>query len=234
VLAIGVALAVAAAAAGGAVLVSRHDGQARSARASTIGPTAPPSTAAALPSPVGGPLTISGTGSGTSQPFHLAGGLAVFHLTQQGSQDFTVSLQTRLGKYVVGLMRTTDGAQQGARAVGVAAGAYVLFVATDGPWTVTVEQPRPTSGQPVPLHAADTGPGLVGPFAAGGRLTFRVDHHGTSTFIVQVVAVDGAPEGLVANTTGPVAASKLLTLGPGLHFVNVEADGAWTMDVTTA
>ena len=231
---VAIALAIAVAATSGAVIVSRHDRGAASAAATAGGPLGPTTTTAPLPSPAGGPLTISGTGGGTSQAFHLAGGLAVFHVTQQGSQDFTVVLQTRLGKYVNGLMRTTDGALQGARALGVAAGSYVLYVSADGPWTVMIEQPRSSVGQPMPVHAAAAGPGLVGPFSGGGRLTFRFGHDGASTFIVEVVAFDGAPEGLVANTTGAVTGTRVLTVGQGVHFVNVEADGAWTVDIATA
>lgn len=197
--------------------------------------TGPTTTLGTLPSPAGGPLVLRGSGSTRTDPFHLDAGLVIFRVEQHGSMHFAVDLATSSGRALGRLMHTDNGAPTGATADGVASGAYVLDVTADGPWTVTIEQPDPTSGQAIPVKASGTGPGLVGPFEGGGKLRFTVHHDGGATFVIALVdGKDGTSQGLVAATYGGFDGIDVFTIDGGLHYADVDADGNWTLEVTPA
>ncbi|MFW6075182.1 MAG: hypothetical protein ACOC9Y_06275, partial [Chloroflexota bacterium] len=87
------------------------------------------------------------------------------------------------------------------------------------------------------------GDDVVGPVdLTTGTIPLSLSHDGESNFIVQVVSVDGRNSDLTVNEIGPYQGEPGLTvresaplglgLEAGLHVIIVEADGAWSIELS--
>ena len=100
----------------------------------TIEQPGPPQTLA------GPPLTLNGNGQQATEFFNLAEGLTTFKATHNGPGNFAIILLDQNGQ-VIDLLFNELGAFDGSKATGVdTPGAYLLDIAADGDWTVTIEQ----------------------------------------------------------------------------------------------
>lgn len=85
------------------------------------------------------PVRFEGTGP-TASPFFVApGGLLRFEFSHQGDGYFGVTLLNAQGR-PVDLVANELGVLTGSKATGAEPGAYLLDVAADGPWWVSISQ----------------------------------------------------------------------------------------------
>jgi len=110
--------------------------------------TPTPEVPTATPTPE--PIALSGTGQEATSKFSLEKGLSIFRMTHDGDSNFGVWLLDGEGEKV-DLLVNEIGAFDGSKAVGIKKqGDYILDISADGRWTITIEQPRPSSAPSVP------------------------------------------------------------------------------------
>jgi hypothetical protein len=189
-------------------------------------PTEPPTTAApAAPRP----QTISGRGKTATKTFRVTDGMAIFRFQHQGNSNFIVGLLTSRGEEIDNLVNEI-GTTNGATARPLEAGRYLFNVEADGPWSIRIEQPRPGSGRSLPTTAKGRGHSVAGPFQATGvGVRFELRHRGESNFIVDVLDVDGQTIGNLSNEIGSFEGSMVGEVPEGVFWLNVQADGSWSV-----
>jgi hypothetical protein len=186
---------------------------------------APTTAAPAAPRP----QTISGRGKTATKAFRVDDGMAVFRFQHRGQSNFIVGLLTSRGEEIDNLVNEI-GTINGSTARAVEAGRYLFNVEADGPWSIRIEQPRPGSGRGLPTTARGKGHTVAGPFqATGGGVRFELRHRGESNFIVDVLDVDGQDIGNLSNEIGTFAGSTVGEVPEGVFWLNVQADGSWTI-----
>jgi hypothetical protein len=182
--------------------------------------------------PAPAPITISGNGQQASQRFNLDQGLSIFTMQNTGQSNFIVHLLDSNGNTVDGLANEI-GNFSGSKAEHISnAGSYLFDVDSDGPWTITITQPRPTSAQS-PSSLNGRGPQATSFFSLPqGLHTFAFTHDGSSNFIVHLLDVNGnTVEGLV-NVIGSYNGSKAVRIDDsGIYLLNIDADGNWTASI---
>jgi len=96
------------------------------------------------------PLSFTGHGPQVTGFFTLASGLTTFHMEHAGSANFIVLLLDDQGDWVE-LLVNEIGNFDGSKAIGIdAPGLHLLDIQADGDWTITVEQPTPSSAPSPP------------------------------------------------------------------------------------
>jgi hypothetical protein len=197
-------------------------------------------------------------------PFDLEPGLAIVEITHQGEGDFLVDLLPVEGEEPVAtparieffgdgsdgsgtrpalILAEETGSVDASRAVGIrTAGEYVFDVKATGPWTVRVEQPRP-SGAPsptmfsgnddtaTPLFQLSEGPKeITATNPAGGKLEVSLlDGDGNE--------VGSLPEDESGRTEGklPTILSSTVDIPEtSVYVFDVRADSLWTVDISDA
>ena len=197
-------------------------------------------------------------------PFDLEPGLAIVEMTHQGEGDFLVDLlpvegedpsaaPARLEFFGDGsdgsdirpalVLAEETGSVDASRAVGIkTAGEHVFDVKAAGPWTVRVEQPRP-SGVPsptmfsgdddtaTPLFQLSEGPKeITATNPAGGKLKVSLlDGEGNE--------VEGLPEDESNQTEGesPTTLSSTVDIPEsGVYVFDVRAESLWTVEISDA
>jgi hypothetical protein len=200
--------------------------------------SAPAPSAPAPSSPSPAPQTFQGHGKSVSPKFSLQQGLSVFRVTHNGKANFAIWLMDDQGSRI-DLLVNTIGSYDARKAEGITkAGTYIMDVEADGNWTVTVEQPRPSDAPGLPQTFTGTGR-TVSPFFSlpSGLITVDMSHNGKANFAIWLMDKDGQQEDLLVNTIGQFQGSKALgvgqLLGPstGVHLLDIEADGAWTVSI---
>ena len=198
-----------------------------------------------------------------TSPFDLEPGLAIVEMTHQGEGPFLVDLlpvegedpaatSARLEFFGDGsegsgtkpaliLADETDSVDA-SRAVGIpTAGEHVLDVKATGPWTVRVEQPRPSNAPSpttfsgnddtaTPLFQLSEGPKeITATNPAGGKLEVSLlDGDGNE--------VGSLPEDESGRTEGklPTTLSSTVDIPDGVYVFDVRADSLWTVDISDA
>lgn len=161
------------------------------------------------------PITLSGVGQQATSPFDLEPGLAIFSLSHQGQANFIVDLLDESGAAVapMGIVNVI-GPFEGSYAQQVTEGQHILDVMADGPWTITIEQLRPTEA-PETRNFSGTSKTATEFFElSSGLHTVSLSHQGDANFIVDLLNRDGAsvePMGLV-NEIGPFDGSTAITV----------------------
>lgn len=193
--------------------------------------TAPPTTTTREPPPP--PQTLQGRGNSSTPRFLARGGLTIVRASHRGESNFIVRLLTPSGQNLGGSLFNVIGAFDGATAVGLPFGDYLLEVEADGPWTFVIEQPRPDAAPPLPVSYAGRGMSVVGPFQGnGGGARFALTHSGAENFIVRTITVAGDESSTIANEIGPYQGDTVEGLDVVVYYLVVEADGQWTAQVT--
>jgi hypothetical protein len=134
----------------------------------------------------------------------------------------------------VDLVTNVIGSFSGGKALGVDAdGLYVLNIDADGTWSVTVEQPVPTTAPRTPQTLAGNAQDYSGFFTlASGLATFRLDHAGSSNFAVILLDKRGEWVDLLVNEIGDFSGGKAIGVdASGIYLLDVEADGPWRIAV---
>ncbi len=197
-------------------------------------------------------------------PFDLEPGLAIVEMTHQGEGDFLVDLlpvegeedavaperveffgdgSDGSGTRPALVLAKEVGSVDASRAVGIrTAGEHVFDVKATGPWTVRVEQPRP-SGAPspatfsgnddtaTPLFQLSEGPKeIIATNPAGGKLEVSLlDGEGNE--------VESLPEDESGQTEGdtPTTLSSPVDIEEaGVYVFDVRADNLWTVEISDA
>ncbi|HEY2881849.1 MAG TPA: hypothetical protein VGJ15_05435 [Pirellulales bacterium] len=178
-------------------------------------------------------VKLNGRGRQASDKFKLESGLTVFNVTNDGESNFIVRLLDRNGKEVETLFNEI-GPFTGEKAFFVPkSGQCLLDVQSSGNWTADVNQNHPTEGQSTPCSLQGKGYKTTPTFQLDkGLVVFKLNHQGESRFKVALLDQEGRTVGYLVNTLGNFTGSKPISVDkPGVYFLNVSADGDWTIDV---
>jgi len=202
----------------------------------TTSPTETPTdspTPTNSPTPTATPVpaqSFSGSGQEVRGGVSITGGLTIVEATYSGSGNFIVTLVPEEGEFDTVAVNAI-GSYDGATAQLVSAGSYQLDVDAESDWEVSIRQPRPNSGESLPVSLDGDGPGVYGPFEfPDGPYTAAGSHDGQSNYIVEVVPLEGIAPTVVFNEIGSFEGETTFR-PPALGYVSVAADGSWTMEV---
>lgn len=192
-------------------------------------------------------VTLTGTSDKVTDKFNLQAGVTIFHLTYTGTSNFAVTLKDADGGYV-DLLANEIGSYSGETLIGVKTsnivgaepGDHFLDVQASGSWTVVIEQPRVSSGAALPQTLTGNGPEASVPISlTSGVAIVNMTHTGSSNFAVTLWADDGDYVDLLANEIGDYSGETSVTVNggilnasPGIHWLDIDADGPWTIKIT--
>jgi hypothetical protein len=182
------------------------------------------------------PIELSGNGQTATDTFDLGSGLTIFRMSYQGERNFIVNLLGEPGPQASGvLLANAIGSFDGSYAVKTTAGEHLLDLQASVPWTITIEQPRPTSAPKTGNYTYNTGKTATDFFDLGkGLKRFAMTHEGDRNFMVWLLDKNGAqvPGGLLANEIGPYEGSRAIQVPKDdIYLLQVEADGIWSVEV---
>jgi hypothetical protein len=179
------------------------------------------------------PIVLSGRGKRATPKFALAGGVTIFTMSHGGSSNWAPELLNATSGETVELLANDIGKWKGSRVIGVDAGRYLIQVEADGAWMITITQPRPATGSAPPKTFTGTGTRAIGPLQLPGKLvTFTMRHHGSSNFAVILRDSEGQEVELLANEIGNFSGSKAIPADRGIYWLDLEADGTWTVSMS--
>ncbi|TQK49877.1 hypothetical protein FBY35_0153 [Streptomyces sp. SLBN-118] len=198
----------------------------------TSGSTEQIKPAKAAPTPIP-PIKLSGTGQQATSRFTVAEGLAVFRSTCSACKtNFIVTLLDSSGQ-TKDLLVNAIGTYNGSKGVGMSAGSYRLTIQADSAWTITITQPRHQAAVSLPHTYSGKGDRIVGPFTANHAATLRGTHRGKANFIVTVLDAKGDLQNLPFNQVGNFNGSTVTQMiSGGPYYLNVTADGTWTLKLS--
>lgn len=186
----------------------------------------------AVPIPTNASLSFSGVGQQASHIIWFQHGLAIFTFTHDGTSNFIVQLKYTKSQ-IVYYLANAIGSFDGSKAEGITnAGAYVLDIQADGKWTVTIQQPRPTTA---PYTTSFRGKGQVATelfSMQSGLKTIKMTHNGTSIFNVRLFDSQGNVVDYLTIGIGKLNGSKAEDIqNDGIYLFDVQADGNWTISI---
>jgi hypothetical protein len=183
-------------------------------------------------------INLSGFGQTATESFNLEGGLAIFLLTHQGGGHFSGTLLDQNGQRAGGtdsLLVNVVGPFDGSKALQTKAGQHLIDIFADGPWTITVEQPRPSSAPQTTSFQGNSQAATDFFELSEGLKRFQMTHQGSGHFGVTLLNKDGSRIGmksLLANEVGPFDGSKAARIRRNdLYLLQVSADGPWTVQI---
>ncbi|MCK5261717.1 MAG: PKD domain-containing protein [Thermoplasmatales archaeon] len=196
------------------------------------------------------PITLSGSGDDVTSSFNLKEGIAIFHMTHNGGRNFIIWLYNADTGEKEELLVNEIGSYSGSGIVGVTTGwsgaspgRYLLDVTADGSWQVDIEQPNPSSATSLPQTFTGRGADVPSPFmleSGKGAVKFKMHHDGSRNFIIWLYHISGDREELLVNEISNYDGSTLVSVGgwtgasPGIHYIDIEADGNWRVEVSYA
>ena len=183
--------------------------------------------------PVYNSFDFQGTGTKATAKFNLKESLAVINADHNGDSNFIVYLlNTSTGTkiYLINEIGLFDG--KAATSIPTD-GEYLLNVDADGTWNINIEQPIPVTSAQSINNLSGKGMFVSSPFSLNEGLTkFSFTHNGESNFIVQLLDQSGDVEALYANDIGNYNGSRIEYVDSGIHLLNIDADGDWTLNIT--
>jgi hypothetical protein len=178
-------------------------------------------------------ISLSGKGRQASEKFRLEPGICLFDISHDGSSNLVIKLLDINGKEIDTVFNQI-GPFNGERAINIPQGGECLLdVEADGNWKADIRQPRSAEGQTAPCtfegNGYKTSPSIQ---LDRGLAEFKMKHDGQQRFKVVLLDQNGRPVEYLANTIGAFDGSKPISIEePGVYFLNVTADGNWTVDV---
>lgn len=169
----------------------------------------------------------------------MESGLAIFKLTHQGNGNFSGTLLDSNGQRAGGfdsLLVNVIGPFEGSKAVQTKAGQHVIDLKAGGPWTITIEQPRPSSAPKTASFEGNSHASMDLFELSSGLKTFKMTHQGQGNFSVTLLNKEGARgagmDSLLANEIGAFDGSKAVRIPKDyIYLLQVNADGPWTIQV---
>jgi len=220
------------------VVVLASGGTKKHPPASTLPTTAAPTPtdaapSSATPTAAAAPIVLTGNGPGTPS-FTAAGGLTVLTARHDGSDDFSVQITNSSGQRVATPIDGV-GAYAGTVSEALDAGNYTLNVGASSPWTLTVTQPRNQQAFHLPYAFGNgVGDALIGPFRADGAYQIMATNRGQANFVVTVLTTTGQQD-VAMNEVGNYSGSVTETgVTPGNYYLQVNSDGSWSINVSSA
>lgn len=182
------------------------------------------------------PIDLSGQGQKATDSFSLPSGSSIFKMKHTGSSNFSVRLLDDQGE-LVDLLVNEIGSFDGQKALGIeTAGDYLLDIAADGPWTITIESLRPEEEEApsVPREFSGNSQQATEMFSIGSGLArFEMTHDGSSNFSVRLLDDQGQLVELLVNEIGAFQGSKATSIRQtGKYLLDIAADGNWNIKVT--
>ncbi len=178
-------------------------------------------------------IKLQGKGRQASEKFNLDAGLGIFDVDYDGDSNLIIKLLDRNGNQIDTLFNQI-GTFKGNRGFTIPAdGEYLLDVASNGNWSISISQPRPVEGNAAPSTMYGHGFGATEFVQLEEGLTvFKINYTGSGRFTVNLVDRDGHKIEQLINTLGPFEGSKPVKIEkPGLYFLNIGAEGDWTISV---
>ncbi len=177
-------------------------------------------------------LTFSGRGNSVTDSFVLPGALSVARTTYSGtSGDFTAELRTAETDTYIDLVASENASDfTVSKPLGPDEGEYVLDVTSQGTWTITIEQPKVSSGGVTSFSGTDDGSTRLFTLPAGTR-SFSYIYRGPSNFIAQLYDANGRYVDLIINKVGNGRGTIELSPGAGVYVIGVVASGEWSIDL---
>ncbi len=112
---------------------------------------------------------------------------------------------------------------------------------TPTPTPAPMPEPTPTpTPEPEPITLEGSGDKVSHKFELLAGITiFEMSHDGTRNFIVELMSGSGDTVDLLVNTIGQYTGDKavgvqkgaLLGAEPGMHLLNIQADGSWSITI---
>ena len=130
------------------------------------------------------------------------------------------------------LLVNVIGEDDGSSVMSVNGGTYQIDVDADGDWSLDLDQPEISADEleEPPIEESGSGSAWIGPFSAEGVHEIHGMHNGESNFIVEGHDADGNWE-LMINEIGEYEGSGTFRAGGEAFWVNIEADGDWTIEI---
>ncbi len=175
--------------------------------------------------------TLEGSGPGLSQSFELDDGFLLASFSSDTIGRFSIDVTSSDHDLANSSLTDTSGSTTGTSIMAVEEGEYELDVQADGDWTIEIEQPRVHSDdlEDPPIEASGDGSSVVGPLWTDGDGRLTATHDGTGEFTIDLYGADGAWEQIVSHTGAFDNARSFRGVGTG--WINVEADGEWSVEV---
>ncbi len=181
------------------------------------------------------PINFSGGGRMATEPFDLESGLAIFRLTHQGDEYFSATLMEQNGHQAAArdsLLASIVGPFDGSKAIETRAGQHVLDVQARAPWTITIEQPRPSSAPQTTSFQGNSQTATDFFELSQGLKKFEMTHQEDGYFSVTLLNKDGQWDSLLASQVGPFDGSKAVRIPKNdVYLLQVETRGPWTIQV---
>jgi len=196
-------------------------------------PVPVPPTDTPVPTATPQPVVLAGAGQQASAIFQLNPGLAIAHLTHNGTGHFGVKLLDAQGQSV-DLLANDIGPFDGSKAVEIdSGGQFLLDISADGNWSTTITQPAPVNPGSPPLQLSGRGQQATSFFVlTDGLHRFALAHDGTGHFGVSLLDAQGHLVDLLANDIGPFSGSKAAGVRrSGAYLLDISADGNWTVSI---
>ena len=173
--------------------------------------------------------TYEGSGATVIDGIDIADGLTVVDaLHTGGSSNFQVSLEN--DSQYDGTFVNAIGEYDGASAMLLDSGEYVLDVEADGDWMVEIRQPRATSGDALPQSLSGTGSVVAGPFEFSGSHIATGSHSGKRNFHATIFPENGMFGSIVFNASGEYEGETTFDFH-GIGWIDIGADGDWSLAI---
>jgi hypothetical protein len=183
-------------------------------------------------------IKLSGNGDNVTKSFNLTAGDAIFTLSNDGSANFAVWLDNSHGNKTA-LLANTIGPYTGSKLQGVTdpsifgsvPGSYYLDITSNGNWTATIVNTKPTTGPGLPQTFTGTTDNVTSAFTlTSGAIKFDMTYNGTSNFAVWLYDANGNMIGLLANEIGSYSGAKSQgILTTGTYYLAVTGVGSWSI-----
>ncbi|OLZ41562.1 hypothetical protein A6E15_11465 [Natrinema saccharevitans] len=184
---------------------------------------------------------FSGTGSEALEDIGVEGGLTVVDATHEGDGEFQVRLIPGGGEgseddaedasepeSTGTLFADSSGGYEGQTAWHMEGGTYQLSVVAGGDWTVTVREPRETTGETPPVSLEGTGNEVHGPFEFDGAHQPSGDYDGTEINVTILSTTREATQ-FVFHEDSIENPTEFEFDGVG--YVEIKSDGEWSVDI---
>ncbi len=186
---------------------------------------------------------FSGTGSEALEDVGIEGGLTVVDAAHEGDGEFQVRLipdgdergdgegeaedeseAERAGT----LFADSSGEYEGQTAWHLEGGTYRLSVVAGGDWTVTVREPRETTGESPPVSLEGTGNEVHGPFEFDGAHQPSGEYDGEE-ITVTLLSTTRESTQFVFHEDSIENPTEFTFDGVG--YVEIKSDGEWSVDI---